>query len=195
MRKRFLISAGGTPVWDEVLPRLLHDFAAKDRDLTYHVFVFVPPLVRAKLQNLGKKLAATGNTSVEQWPVAGCERVHILGEATRCTYQAIISGVNLVVSRAGGATVNDALACAVPRLLVPEPGHWQVDAIHRATVDEGYGVSLPYVEFVKDPGAAIHSQFLSLEPLWNQIRQRMITKIKRGREESIVRTTFKEAGL
>ena len=162
------------------------------------MYVFAPAPVRKRISGLGDKLSdgvVPAEMRVEQWSVAGSSKVHVLGEARGCTYQAIISGVNLVVSRAGGATVNDALACAVPLLLVPEPGHWQVDAIHKATIDEGYGVSLPYQEFVDQPSSAVHRRFLALESLWVQIRDRMRGTVKRGCEVGLVERILEEAGL
>lgn len=207
-----LVSAGGTPVWDEVLPRFVDQCAQADAhgQLNYHVFVFASAPVRKRITERGMSLSPTQRTLhmqaeyeqkkntaerwVEQWIPPGCTKVHILGNAVNCTYQAIIAGVDLVLSRAGGATVNDSIACGVPMLLVPEPGHWQVQAIHTAVLDEGYGLPLPHDEFVRDPKGALDARVHLFKPLWDHIRAQM-SSVQRAREISVARRILHETGL
>ena len=39
---------------------------------------------------------------------------------------------DLILTRVGGDTVNDAIASRVPLVLVEEPGHWQVEQIRQS---------------------------------------------------------------
>lgn len=207
-----LVSAGGTPVWDEVLPRFVEQCAQADvhGQLRYHVFVFASDPVRKRISERGISLTPTHRTLhlqgeyeqrkntaerwVEQWVPAGCTKVRILGNAVNCTYQAVIAGVDLLVSRAGGATVNDSIACGVPMLLVPEPGHWQVQAIHTAVLDDGYGLPLPHDEFVRDPKGALDARVQPFKPLWDHIRAQMSSS-RRACEISVAQRILHETGL
>ena len=81
--------------------------------------------------------------------------------------------------------MNDAIAGAVPMLLIPEPGHWQVETIRMATVDEGYAQSIPYPEFRRNPVEALDERIRSMRPVWEHVRNRM-KQVLRGRERSIV---------
>ena len=193
-----LISAGGTPVWDQILVRLVKDYVGKEISgkLAYYVFIFASDKVREKIKEANIVLENMHNHPskgrwVDIWPIAGCSKVHILGNTFGCTYQAIIAGVDLVVSRAGGATVNDSLACAVPMLLVPEPGHWQIETIHKAAIDGGYALSLPYNEFLKDPVYALDDKIVPLRAFWKNIKQRII-EFPRGREIFVVKEILRK---
>jgi hypothetical protein len=205
-----LVSGGGTPVWDETLPRLIRGCVASDRrrKLRYNVLVFASADVReritgvaleptARTQKMQRDYAAGRSISarwVEHWRPEGCRRVHVLGKLVNCPYQALLAGTDLVVSRAGGATVNDAIACGVPLLLVPEPGHWQVEAIHQAVIDQGYGLPLPHAEFVNDPVGALDARVQPFKPVWDHIRTQML-RVPRGCENSLVRRMLEEVGL
>lgn len=175
--------------------------------LPYHVFVFASEKVEGKIKERGIQFGhqeihlSSRGQSVAFWPVVGHPNgtisdpmIRILRGAAACTYQAIIAGVELVVSRAGGATVNDCLACAVPMLLVPEPGHWQVEAIRTAAVDEGFAVPLPYSDFVRDPVGALDSRIVPLMSLWSHMNQRM-KGFSRSRETAVAQQLLNATGL
>jgi len=75
---------------------------------------------------------------------------------TRLIYQDIIDGVTLIVTRAGGATVNDAIARRIPLVFVSEQGHWQVEAIRKEVEAQHLAAEgIPYEVFTEDPAEAV----------------------------------------
>jgi hypothetical protein len=187
--KAVLISAGGTGVWDTTLIALVDGYAEKI-NLLYHVFVFAPHLVNKFQSKLSKATVQQMGRRVELFDHRDNPRVHVLGETPGYTYQNVIAGVDVVISRAGWATVNDAIACAKPLVLVAEPHHWQVETIRRMAVDDGYAVSVSYEKFKKSPVETLEEQIrllgigLPSPSLWDAIQKKMST-CSRNRETSV----------
>jgi len=71
------------------------------------------------------------------------------------THHALFPGFDLVLTRAGGGTVNDALASGVPLVLVEERGMWQVEQVRRACGRLGLARSVGLDEFRADPRRVI----------------------------------------
>jgi UDP-N-acetylglucosamine:LPS N-acetylglucosamine transferase len=64
-----------------------------------------------------------------------------------------------MVTRAGGGSVNDAVACRVPFVCVDEPGQAQVREILDACVERKLTRSIPWDRFLKDPVGTARSQW------------------------------------
>lgn len=107
-RPLVLLSPGGTPVWDEQLPTLLEqvlDAAEPDYILILSKDLGQFPKERADL------LAR----------VHSSERLRYFGPLRGATQQAILPAFSRIVTRAGGGTVNDAIAAGVQFVFVEEP--------------------------------------------------------------------------
>jgi hypothetical protein len=57
------------------------------------------------------------------------------GAIDGATVQGLLPGIDLVITRAGGGIVNDAIACRVPFICVEEPNHLQVEMIRQNCED------------------------------------------------------------
>ena len=108
--KTVYVLGGGTPVWHTKLPELISQL--KDKNLEYNVVVFDRKAKRNDYVKVGKN-------------------VYMGGAIDNETVQGLLPGVDLVVTRAGGGIVNDAIACRVPFVCVEEPNHWQVEMIRK----------------------------------------------------------------
>ena len=104
-----LVQGGDTPAWDGVLPRLIDELRQREGRADPYVVIYAP-------ERLG--LA----------PLQG-PRLKMLGPPSGGTIQEILPAIDFMVTRAGGGSVNDAVACRVPFVCVEEPGHAQVMAI------------------------------------------------------------------
>lgn len=111
-RDLVLISPGGTPVWDELLPRIIHEYLAGPlRDYTP---VLSLPRAERPLMDAMK----------------GSDRIRWFDFVPGATQQVILPAFALVVTRAGGGIVNDCLATRTPFVCV-EQHHWQVQLVER----------------------------------------------------------------
>ncbi len=122
------ISGGGTSVWDDTLTALLDDYVAHPP--RYHVVVFSPAEARRRGVRLAAQPAPCGSIECARHPA--CERLIFLGRVAGETHHPLFAAFDLVLTRAGGGTVNDAIAFRVPLMLIEEPGHWQVEQIRMA---------------------------------------------------------------
>jgi len=127
------VSGGGTSVWDTVLAGLLDDYAA--RPPRYHVAVFSPAEARRRGVSLQWRRQAGREVQCGRLPSA--PRVIFLGGLAGETHHVLFAGLDLVLSRAGGGTVNDAIAFRVPLVLVEEARHCQVEQIRQACLRMG----------------------------------------------------------
>jgi hypothetical protein len=196
-RPVLLVSGGGTGVWAQRLPSVIADYAKLDLDggLDMHLFVFAGlDVEQALAQQLeigpeegydhdGRSVAFRRVLGYGSRRIAD-PRVRLLRGARRCTYQQIIAGVDFVLTRAGMVTIMDALATRVSTLLVPQPGHAQVEDVHRATVEAGVAFGLPFEDVWKEPLSTIGS-VMAYDELWADVRRRM-TAWRRNREGAVV---------
>jgi hypothetical protein len=143
------VSGAGTPVWDGMLRRLVEEYRSNPLE-TY--CVLYSPVEAARL---GVRMQWTHSTA--GWSAAhrGVGRLIFVGAVRGETHQALLSGADLVISRAGGGTVNDAIATRVPVLLVEEPGHWQVEAIRQSAVAMGLARSVPLDHLRRAPARCV----------------------------------------
>ncbi|MEZ5352718.1 MAG: glycosyltransferase [Bryobacteraceae bacterium] len=174
------VSGAGSPVWDGMLRRLVDQSVREQPDL--YTVVFSP----TEIARLGLRMrwvrAAAG------WKVqcAGFGRILFVGAMRGETHHALTAAADLVVTRAGGGTVSDAIAHRVPLLLVEEAGQWQVEQIrHRAhTLGLARTVSLDF--FRRQPLRCLqHTGRLTRE------RQRM-QAIGTGAEHTLVRELLRK---
>jgi len=132
-----LVQAGDTPAWDPVLPRMVRQFASRDRSLGADILIHVP--ARLEMPRL------------ERNRYRRLRRVRMPAGP----FQSILPAVDLIVGRAGGGTVNDAVACGTPLVCVDEPGQPQVRAILEACVARGIARALPWGVFSRNPAEAV----------------------------------------
>lgn len=109
-KKTVYILGGGTPVWDTKLPEIISQL--KDENLEYNVVVFNRKAKPNDYVRVGNNVYTGGAVDNE-------------------TVQGLLPGVDLIITRAGGGIVNDAIACRVPFVCVEEPNHWQVEIIRK----------------------------------------------------------------
>lgn len=119
-------------------------------------------------------------------------RVRLLRGALECTYQQIIAGVDFVLTRAGVVTIMDACATRVCSLLVPQPGHSQVEEVHQGTVDAGLAFGLPFDQFWRDPVSTI-GRAMAYDQLWADVRRQMM-RLACNRQVFIVQQILDEIG-
>ena len=70
-----------------------------------------------------------------------------IGQVEAETHHVLFPAFDVVLTRAGGGTVNDAIACRVPLVLVEEPGMWQVEQIRQSCVALQIAESVTLEEF------------------------------------------------
>lgn len=137
-----LVSPGGTPVWDTQLPKLLEQVL----DAPKHSYV----LILSK--DLGPFLDGRADLKAR---IENSDRIRYYGPVSGVTQQAILPAFRRIVTRAGGGTVNDALAAGVEVVFVEEP-QVQIKLIERECAWLGLsGPPATLEEFRKDPKRCI----------------------------------------
>ena len=148
--KAILIQAGDTPVWDSLLPRLAQTFLDSQDELRRRqllMVIYVPARLRTN-----KVLAETlGNSPPE--------RVRGFGYLRGGTIQKILPAFDLLITRAGGGSVNDAVACRVPLVCVEESSQPQVEAILKACKEKNLTRRIPWQVFEDDPKGVILAEY------------------------------------
>lgn len=142
-RRLVMISPGGTPVWTDLLPEMVSRLARAPRDW---LPVFSAP--RAATPELTSQLKHQMRRSGRVWWFDFLEGA---------TQQAIMPAFDLVVTRAGGGTVNDAVATRTPFVCVQEP-FVQVELIRRECLRRGLAPDMPEMaiaRFRQDPIGAL----------------------------------------
>lgn len=135
-----LIQGGDTPALDTLLRQLVPGFldAAGELDeLHLNVAIYVPrgSYRHPEVKRLNDPREKDRSPRVRGFaPVPGG------------TIQELLPHVDLLVTRAGGGTVNDAIACRTPFLCAPEPTQSQVEAIHAACCQQGLTRTIPAAE-------------------------------------------------
>jgi hypothetical protein len=158
-----LVQAGDTPAWDPVIPALVAGLGASrlEANVVLHVpeRLITAPLTAA-LEAAGPRL----------------RRLRI----PPGTMQLLLPAVDVIVSRAGGGTVNDALACHVPLVCVEEPGQEQVALILRGLEERRLARRVAWDAFVADPARVCRAQ-------WEQAGNWRPAEIPRGAEAAVTR--------
>ena len=157
------VLGGGTPVWDAKLPELISQL--KDKNLKYNVVVFDRKAKPNEYVRVGQNVYKGGAVDGE-------------------TVQGLLPGVDLVITRAGGGIVNDAIACRVPFVSVEEPNHWQVEMIRTNCMRERLTRTISIAEFRTGDIAQIVERELGNKSGNTDIRKRM-ERISNGREDLV----------
>ncbi|MBM4262964.1 MAG: hypothetical protein FJ145_16225 [Deltaproteobacteria bacterium] len=141
-RPLILLSPGGTPVWDDQLPSLLEQMLAAPEQGYVAVLSKDLETLLDRRADLKKRIFAS-------------DRIRYFGPISGATQQAILPAFRRVITRAGGGTVNDAIAAGVPMTFIEEP-QAQVKLIERECIRLGLsGPAATLEEFRADPKRCI----------------------------------------
>jgi len=164
---------GGTPVWDAKLPEVIVQL--KEKSLPYNVVVF------------------DRNAKPNEYLRVG-HNVFKGGVLEGTTVQGLLPGIDLVITRAGGGIVNDAVACRVPFVCVEEPNHLQVEMIRQNCEKEGLTRTIRIGEFRKRPiGEIVEREFAN--QAGNTTIHEAMQKIGNGMEETVAARIIKLCSL
>ncbi len=141
------ISGAGTPVWDGILKKLIDSYR-DSRPPNYNVVIYSPSEVNSRKIKLIEESVKFND--IERKVLRGKfgEIIfidHPIGEG----HPVLFPAFDLVLTRAGGGTVNDAMAFRVPLILVEEPSHWQVEQIRQSCLRMDIAESVTLDEFQK----------------------------------------------
>lgn len=137
-RPLVLLSPGGTPVWDDQLPKLLEQVLDAAE----------PDYILILSKDLGQFLGGRADLLAR---VHSSERLRYFGPLRGATQQAILPAFSRIVTRAGGGTVNDAIAAGVEFVFIEE-AQVQVKLIERECTSLGLtGAPATLEEFRADP--------------------------------------------
>jgi hypothetical protein len=144
-----MIQGGDTPAWDALLQRLVPVFLDAGAELEtrrLNVAFYIP-----------RRLAGHGVVVQLRDPAVArrCPRVRAFAPVPGGTTQGLFPFVNLLVTRAGGGTVNDAIACRTPFVCVREHSQSQVEATLAACLRRGLTRVLDEAALEADPLRAI----------------------------------------
>ncbi len=143
------ISGGGTGVWDDLLAGWL-DAYVQDPPC-YSVVVYAPKEARRRRVTVSWH----GNVLRSQWKPG--QKVVFLDSVRGDTHHVLFPGFDLALTRAGGGTVADCLACGVPMVLVEEPGMWQVEQIRQRCHELGLARLVSLDTFRAHPRTCVES--------------------------------------
>jgi predicted glycosyltransferase len=144
-----LISPGGTPVWDRLLEKII------DTYITRGTGKYLPVLSRPNVIDEYKdKMRRSAHICWFDFPAGS-------------TQQVLLPAFDVVVTRAGGGTVNDCLASQTPFVCVEEP-QWQVRLIESECKALGLIPDLPETSwpiFQQDPVSCIDTFVTAPRPV------------------------------
>jgi hypothetical protein len=175
------VSGGGTCVWDEVLKKLIDDYERSEP--AYNTVVYSP----AEVERRGICLRKEGR--VEKGVLRNNEKLIFVGQTVGETHHVVFPAFDLVLTRAGGGTVNDALTCGVPLMLVEEPGMWQVEQIRQSCLRMQVAEGVKLDDFKKSPRACVESQEGELKKL--EDRRARVLALPNHREIWLARELMK----
>jgi hypothetical protein len=107
-----LVSPGGTPVWDEVLPDLIEQVLSAAKQ-NYILVLSKDPTKSLSMSNEDKEIF--------KQRIKNSDRIRYYEYVSGATQQVILPAFDRIVTRAGGGTVNDALAAGIRFVCVEEP--------------------------------------------------------------------------
>lgn len=162
-RKTVYMLGGGTSVWDAKLPQMISQLQGKK--LNYNVVIF--------------------DRSIKEYERVS-DNLFKIGPLEKETLQGILPGVDLVITRAGGGIVNDAIACRVPFVCVEEPRHRQVEQIRENCMRHRLTRTILVEEFRTTPIDQIIQRELVKHKQDNRELQERMSKIERGMEKHVI---------
>jgi UDP:flavonoid glycosyltransferase YjiC (YdhE family) len=151
--RMIMIQGGDTPAWDALLQRLVPALLNARAELDarrLNVAFYIP-----------RRIAGRGDIARLADPAMARRhpRVRAFAPVPGGTTQELFPFVDLLVTRAGGGTVNDAVACRTPFVCVPERGHAQVEAILAACLRRGLTRVVDRAALEADPVRVILAEF------------------------------------
>ena len=159
------ISGGGTSVWDEVLSDLLNDYQANAPN--YNVVIFSPSEANKRGIELSQENVAFNGIHLRikrsKWNQSN--KITFVDTLEGETHHVLFAAFDLVLTRAGGGTVNNAIAFRVPLVLVEEPGMWQVEQIRRSCVSMGLAEGVSLDDFMKNSRQCVEDTHGDLKDL------------------------------
>ena len=179
-----MIQGGDTPAWDTLLQRLvfaLLDAGAELEARRLNVALYVP-----------RRIACRGAVARLNHPAVArqCPRVRAFAPVPGGTMQEIFPFVDLLVTRAGGGTVNDAVACRTPFVCVRERGHSQVEAIHATCLKRGLTREVDSAALEADPLGTILAELDRTRD--HRAMVAVMRKIPNHAEEKLAREILRE---
>ena len=140
--RTILIQGGDTPVWDDMLrhlfPVLVREAKSKLQERNTQVIVYLPERL-LKDVSLKDALNYSG------------PNVYFLNELRNATLQRILPCIDLMITRPGGGTVNDCVACRVPFVCLEEKSQPQCQSILYACITNGLTRIMNAEAFLNDP--------------------------------------------
>jgi hypothetical protein len=137
-----LIQGGDTPVWDEILKKIIPKLVKEDEEYlenkNINLIIYLPErlFTLPGIKILRKRVF----NRITELPI-------ILNK----TIQYILPAVDLVITRAGGGTVNDSVAQRTPFVCITEPFQSQVQEILNESILAGFTRVIDAKDFVKKP--------------------------------------------
>ncbi|MBI5684929.1 MAG: hypothetical protein HZC54_07600 [Verrucomicrobia bacterium] len=179
-----IIQGGDTPAWDAMLQRLVPAFLDASTKLEaqrLNVAIYVPRRIAAH-----SAIARLSDPAVAR----RCPRVRAFAPVPGGTTQELFPHVNLLVTRAGGGTVNDAIACRTPFVCVHERSQSQVEATLATCVRHGLTRVVDGEALEADPLRAILAEVsrardnrrmaLAMKAISNHAERELVREILRG---------------
>jgi hypothetical protein len=144
--RTLFISGAGTPVWDGILKDLVDSY--KEHEPNYNVVIYSPSEV--KNRNIKLTEESLKFNGVERKVRSGkFGKILFIDNPIGEAHPVLFPAFDLVLTRAGGGTVNDAISSRVPLILVEEPGHWQVEQIRQSCLRMGIAKGIMLNQFQK----------------------------------------------
>jgi hypothetical protein len=159
------ISGGGTAVWDEVLSNLLDDYEAKAPN--YNIVIFNPNEANKRGVSLKPETIVLNGISlmIQRAKWDQCNKITFIETLEHETHHVLFAAFDLVLTRAGGGTVNNAIAFRVPLILVEEPGMWQVEQIRHSCMRMGLAEGVSLENFVQNSRQCVEDPHGELKDL------------------------------
>jgi hypothetical protein len=159
------VSGAGTPVWDGILKDMVDSYI--DQEPNYNVVISSQSEAGRRQVEIREESVRFGH--VERKIRRGkYGKLIFLGEVIGDGHPILFPGFELVLTRAGGGTVNDAISARVPLILVEEPGHWQVESIRQACLNMEIAQAVSLEEFQKGGRACVETNNRNLKSLDEQ---------------------------
>jgi len=137
--RTIFIQGGDTPSWDELLRKIVPQLAGKYKnkleERKINILMYIPDRIKKTVEFntiFHKKL----------------KRIKEFPPLEGSTIQAILPVVDFMITRAGGGTVNDAVACRIPFACIEERSQSQVELILNECLSMGLTRRIKYDEFI-----------------------------------------------
>jgi len=141
-----LVQGGGTPVWKQFLGKLVEAFTKSKHKHPFCV-LFTEPGLRGA-DPTGRLLQTVCET----------KRLGAVTDQLFPNLQEVFVGVDLVYTRAGAMSVQDAIACRTPVVCVEEPGQWQTEQIRKQCTEAKLTRTVKFDVFRYAPLGSVYNE-------------------------------------